>query len=56
MDIRTYVLITVVVLFAVHIYMVKRVDYSKHPFILLTIMGVYWFGTAGLFFFGFISI
>jgi hypothetical protein len=35
--------------------MVKRVDYANHPIVILMVMGVYWFGTAGLLFFGFIS-
>lgn len=56
MDIRTYILITVAILFAIHTYMVKRVDYTKHPFIIMMVLGVYWFGTAGLFFFGFLAI
>lgn len=56
MDIKIYILVTVVTLFAIHIYMVKRVDYTKHPFIIMTVLGVYWFGTAGLFLFGLISV
>lgn len=56
MDIKFYILVTVATLFAIHIYMVKRVEYTKHPFMILTVMGVYWFGTAGLFLFGLITI
>jgi len=56
MNIKLYILMTVIILFGIHIYMVKRVDYSKHPFVIMMVMGVYWFGTAGLFFFGFILI
>jgi len=55
MNIKLYILMTVIILFGIHIYMVKRVDYSKHPFVIMMVMGVYWFGTAGLFFFGFIT-
>lgn len=55
MEIKFYVVLTLVVLFALHIYMVKRVEYKKHPYMILTVMGVYWFSTAGLLFFGFIS-
>jgi len=55
MEIKFYIVFTVLILFAVHVFMVKRVDYANHPVMILTVMGVYWFGTAGLLFFGFIS-
>jgi len=55
MEIKFYIVLTVVVLFAIHMYMVKYVDYRKHPYMILMVMGGYWFGTAGLLFFGFIS-
>ncbi len=55
MDIKIYILVTIVTLFAIHSFMVKRVDYRYHPYMILIVMGVYWFGTAGLLFFGFIS-
>jgi len=55
MEIKFYVVLTVVALFLIHIYMVKRVDYKKHPYYILMVLGGYWFGTAGLLFFGFIS-
>ena len=55
MEIKFYILFTILILYAIHVYMVKRVDYTKHPFIIMMVLGVYWFGTAGLLFFGFIS-
>jgi len=55
MNIKLYIVMTVIILFMIHIYMVKKVDYTNHPFIIMTVLGVYWFGTAGLFFFGFIT-
>lgn len=54
MEIKFYVVLTLVVLFLIHIFMVKRVEYRKHPYYIMMVLGVYWFGTAGLLFFGFI--
>jgi len=54
MELKFYVVLTIVVLFLIHYYMVKRVDYSEHPFYIMMVLGVYWFGTAALLFFEFI--
>jgi len=56
MEIKFYIVLTIFILYAIHVYMVKRVDYANHPFIIMMVLGVYWFSTAGLFFFGFIYI
>jgi len=39
MEIKFYIVVTVVVLFLIHIYMVKKVDYTNHPFIIMMVLG-----------------